>query len=180
MTATQIQNLLVLCLIVGYASMEFISRRYKTTVNATGNDTKLELFMFLSLLAITQPLAILATAKLGAWLAPDYQGALAHLPAWAMVGILLPSTTLTFAAARWGHRNRELRAVRAFKQGMAPIVIALLVATGWILATGSRYQLTDWPVWLLAATTAGVVWRTRIHLLWLLGAGAALGALGWI
>ena len=43
-----------------------------------------------------------------------------------MVGIMLPSTTLTYLAAQWGHRNRELRAVRAFKQGMAPIVIALL------------------------------------------------------
>ncbi|MFZ2329687.1 MAG: chromate transporter, partial [Rhodoferax sp.] len=55
----------------------------------------------------------------------------------AMIGILVPSTTLTFAAARWGHQNRELRAVRAFKQGMAPIVVALLIATGWILASSS-------------------------------------------
>ena len=30
----------------------------------------------------------------------------------------------------------------------------------------------------LAATL--VVWRTKLHLLWLLGAGAVLGALGWI
>lgn len=98
----------------------------------------------------------------------------------AMVGILLPSATLTYLAAQWGHRNRELRAVRAFKQGMAPIVIALLVATGWILATGSRYNRADWPLWLIAAATALIVWRTRIHLLWLLGAGAAFGALGWV
>lgn len=100
--------------------------------------------------------------------------------AMTMLGILLPSTTLTYFATRWGHRNRELRAVRAFKQGMAPIVIALLVATGWILATGSRYTLSDWPIWLLALVTAVIVWRTRIHLLWLLGAGAVLGAFGWI
>ena len=38
-----------------------------------------------------------------------------------MIGILLPSTTITFVAARWGHANRDLRPVRAFKQGMAPI-----------------------------------------------------------
>jgi len=37
-----------------------------------------------------------------------------------MIGILIPSTVLTYVAAQWGHRNRELRAVRAFKQGMAP------------------------------------------------------------
>jgi chromate transporter len=32
----------------------------------------------------------------------------------------------------------------------------------------------------LAAVTALLVWRTRIHLLWLLGAGAVLGGLGWV
>lgn len=98
----------------------------------------------------------------------------------AMLGILLPSTTLTFAAARWGHKNRELRAVRAFKQGMAPIVIALLAATGWILAASHGTSLDHWPLWLLTVVITLLVWRTRIHMLWLLGAGALLGALGWV
>ena len=97
-----------------------------------------------------------------------------------MTGILLPSTTLTFMAARWGHRNRELRAVRAFKQGMAPIVIGLLVSTGWILASAHGNPQTDWPLWLLTAISTLLVWRTRIHLLWLLGAGAVLGGMGWV
>jgi chromate transporter len=97
-----------------------------------------------------------------------------------MLGILLPSTTLTFLAARWGHQNRELRAVRAFKQAMAPIVIALLIATGWILVAGHGGDSRHWPLWLLAALSALVVWKTRIHLLWLLGFGAIAGALGWV
>lgn len=94
----------------------------------------------------------------------------------SMVGILLPSTTLTYLAARWGHENRELRAVRAFKQGMAPIVIALLIATGWILASAHSDPAKDWALWLVTIVTALLVWRTRLHLLWLLGAG---GLLGW-
>ncbi len=97
-----------------------------------------------------------------------------------MVGILLPSTTLTYMAARWGHANRELRAVRAFKQGMAPVVVALLVATGWILATANGYELRNWPTWTLALAATLLVWRTRIHLLWLLGAGALAGWMGWV
>ena len=32
----------------------------------------------------------------------------------SLSGVLIPSTMLTYAAAQWGHRNRELRAVRAF------------------------------------------------------------------
>ena len=98
----------------------------------------------------------------------------------AIVGILLPSTTLTFMAARWGHKNRNLRAVRAFKQGMAPLVIALLIATSWILATSHGSDLKNWPMWLLTGISALLVWRTKLHLLWLLGTGALLGWLGWV
>ena len=102
----------------------------------------------------------------------------------ALLGILIPSTTLTYVAAQWGHRNRERRAVRAFKQGMAPIVVALLIATSWILSSansnGNASSLSDWPTWLLAATTALIVWRSKIHLLWLLGAGALIGWFGLI
>ena len=98
----------------------------------------------------------------------------------ALLGILIPSTTLTYVAAQWGHRNRELRAVRAFKQGLAPIVVALLIATSWILAGANGSSLKDWPVWLVTATTAFIVWRTKIHLLLLLGAGALLGWFGFV
>jgi chromate transporter len=92
-----------------------------------------------------------------------------------MGGILLPSGVLCFAAAQWGHRNRELRAVRAFKQGMAPVVIALLLAIAWILCSAGRNAGRDWPLWLLAAASAVLFARTRLHVLWVLGAGAILG-----
>jgi len=98
----------------------------------------------------------------------------------AMLGILVPSTLLSYTAARWGHRNKNLRSVRAFKQGMAPIVVALLLATAWILAAANGSSMKDWPVWLLTAATTLIVWRSRIHLLWLLGAGALLGWFGLI
>jgi chromate transporter len=98
----------------------------------------------------------------------------------AMAGILLPSTVLTYLAAQWGHRNRELRAVRAFKTGMAPIVIALLIATGWLLTTAHSNPAKDWPLWLLALASTLVVWRTKVHMLIVLGAGAFSGAMGWV
>jgi len=104
-----------------------------------------------------------------------------------MLGIMIPSSTLTYVTAKWSHKNRDLRAVRAFKQGMAPIVVALLIATGWILATanshagpGSSSVLQNWPAWLLTAISVVIVWRTKLHLLWLLGAGALLGWFGFI
>jgi chromate transporter len=95
----------------------------------------------------------------------------------AMSGILLPSTTLTYLTAHWAHVNRERLSVRAFKQGMVPVVIALILATGWILAS-VHDQASDWPLWLLSAASAMVIWRGKIHLLWLLAAGALLGGFG--
>jgi chromate transporter len=98
----------------------------------------------------------------------------------ALAGILLPSTLVTHLASQWSYRNRDLRAVRAFKQGMAPVVIGLMLATGWLLGGAHRDPARDWPLWLLSAVTALLAWRTRLHLLWLLGAGALLGLLGLV
>lgn len=97
-----------------------------------------------------------------------------------MTGILLPSTTLTYLAAQWGHRNRKLRAVRAFKVGMGPVVIALLLATSWVLASTNAQGVPggEWKLWLISILSALLIWRTKIHLLVLLGMGALLGALG--
>jgi chromate transporter len=35
-------------------------------------------------------------------------------------------------------------------------------------------------LWLLTVVVTGVVWRTRVPLLWLIAAGAGLGMLGWV
>jgi len=93
-----------------------------------------------------------------------------------LAGIMLPSTTLALAAARWSHARRDWRAVRAFKAGMAPIVIALMFATGWILSA----ETPGWRHMLLTVVAAVLVWRTRLHLLVMITVGAIVGALGWV
>ena len=98
----------------------------------------------------------------------------------AMLGIMLPSSILTYTATRWAHQHRERLAIRAFKSGMAPIVIALLLATAWLLTVSHDQPSRDWPLYLLTLLTTLIVWRTRLHMLWLIAAGAVLGASGWI
>ena len=98
----------------------------------------------------------------------------------AMVGMLLPSSLFTLAITRWAQRHREDRAVRAFKQGMAPVVIGLLLATAWILVAAQPGPHGLAPLAAVAFVVMALVWRTRLHLLWMLGAGAVAGALGWI
>ena len=95
-----------------------------------------------------------------------------------MVGMLLPSSIVTYLATRWAHRNRQRRSVRAFKAGMAPIVVALLIAAGWLLMAAHNQPARDWRLWLLTAAAALLVWRTKVHLLWLIAAGVTLGMLG--
>lgn len=106
--------------------------------------------------------------------AGSYTAALAGVLV-TMTGIMLPSTTLTYLAARWGHQNRELLGVRAFKQGMAPVVVGLMVSVGIILGSAHHSWATDWSLWTLSVAAGLVIWRTRIHLLWLLAAGALAG-----
>ena len=97
-----------------------------------------------------------------------------------MLGIMLPSSVLTYLTTRCAHQHRDKIGIRAFKSGMAPIVIALLLATAWLLTLSHNQPERDWPLYALTLVTTLVVWRTRVHMLWLIGAGALIGALGWV
>ena len=95
-----------------------------------------------------------------------------------MLGIMLPSSVLTYKATKWAHVNRDLISVQTFKSGMAPIVIGLLVSTGWLLSAAHRDFAQDWKIWMVTAVATLVMLRTSIHLLWLIAAGGILGAAG--
>jgi len=97
-----------------------------------------------------------------------------------LVGILLPSTTLTLVASRWGAQRRETRGMRAFTTGMTPVTIGLLVATGWILAQPYLGAGEHWLGALgLIIVCIVLMLRTRLSPIWLVGLGAVVGALGW-
>ncbi len=105
----------------------------------------------------------------------SYTGAFAAMTA-TLVGVMLPSTITTLTITRWMHSNRERLGVQAFKAGLVPVTLALLVATAYLLTTANAKQ-SDWPFWLMTGMTTLVVWRSKIHLLWLLGLGAIAGAM---
>jgi len=97
----------------------------------------------------------------------------------SMVGILLPSSALTLVAARWAQHNRERLGVRAFKIGLAPLTVGLIIATGWVLMVPVAQWSTGWRSLVVTAVALLLMWRTRIHLLWLIAGGALAGALGF-
>ncbi len=93
-----------------------------------------------------------------------------------LAGSLLPSTTLALAASRYGERHRGSRAMRAFSAGMAPLALGLLLATGWVLSAPVR---DSWGAMLLLPFSALMLMKTKISPIWLVAAGAGVGALGW-
>jgi chromate transporter len=93
-----------------------------------------------------------------------------------LAGIMLPSTLLAIWAARFTHARQDRLPIRAFRTGVAPITLSLFAATGWILTA----QRPTAPVIVVTTIAALLAWRTRIHVLWLIAAGAAAGAFGLV
>ena len=93
--------MLLAAAILGFAAAEVISRRYRTTVRASVNDTKLEILMSISLLLIVQPGLVLLTNALGAALLSGMRNAWAALPWWAWLGLLLVGDDML---QYWWHR----------------------------------------------------------------------------
>jgi chromate transporter len=92
------------------------------------------------------------------------------------VGQLLPSSLVTLACWRWKNAREDAPLVAAIRLGLSPLAIGLTASAGWVIASGANG--TDPALWSMTALAALVVWRTRLNLLWLVGAGALLGALG--
>ena len=114
---------------------------------------------------------VMFIAVLG-WTAGGPMGAFA-----SMMGIMLPSSVLSFHAMRWGAARRHTRGVQSFVAGLNPLTLGLLLATGWILsgpATGHVAAM------LLTAATVIVMVKTRLSPMWAVAIGAVAGALGLV
>ena len=91
-----------------------------------------------------------------------------------MTGIMLPSTTLTYFAARWGEARRSTRGVQAFVAGMAPLTVGLVLSTGFLL--GKPAYGNPWLTAVAVATVVVCV-RTKVSPLWLIATGGLVGGL---
>mgnify|MGYP003891247231 FL=1 len=96
------------------------------------------------------------------------------------MAIVLPSSLLTYQLASWAHVRRTRIGIKAFKAGLTPVVIALLVAAALLIAQGIPVVNGRLPQIALTVLAAVLVWRTQLHLLWLIAGGALAGALGWV
>jgi len=103
------------------------------------------------------------------WKVQGFLGALV-----ATIAICAPSSALTFAVAHVWDRFRDAPLRRAIQHGLAPVTVGLVLASGFILARTVDQSVI--AVGLTVATVVAVL-TTSLHPLWLLAAGAAVGAL---
>lgn len=93
-----------------------------------------------------------------------------------LTAAVLPSSLLSYFMVKWLQVHQQARGVRAFKAGMVPLVMGLMLSAGWLLQTASNPH-TDGRLLLMCGLSMLLVLKTRVHLLWLMLGGALLGAL---
>jgi chromate transporter len=119
--------------------------------------------------SIPGPNMILMMSFVG-WKVWGFPGAVAS--AFATFG---PPCTIYFVSYRLWDRFREAPWQQMVRLGLVPVVMGLVIASGLVMARAANTG------WLAAAGTiaaAAIAMTTRLSPLWMLLAGAALGALG--
>lgn len=91
------------------------------------------------------------------------------------LGMALPPAVLAFGMSRLRQRLAGARWLRAAQAGLVPIVVGLMLASGFV--SGLAADDTVGKV-ALSLGVALAVWRTRWNPLWLLLVGAVVGVIG--
>jgi chromate transporter len=93
----------------------------------------------------------------------------------ATLGMIVPSSALTVGVCHAWDRFRHASWRRKAQAGITPVTVGLVLAAAAIVAEGADRSLA------LAAVTVAVALLTlfsKVHPLWLMAAGAVLGAIG--
>jgi chromate transporter len=91
--------------------------------------------------------------------------------------VCAPSSVLTFVISKVWQRFRGARWRQVVEDGLVPVTVGLMLAGGYLITLAADHSVVAFVV---TAATAATVLTTRIHPLWLLGAGGLLGLTGWV
>lgn len=92
------------------------------------------------------------------------------------LGIFGPSSIVTIVALRLWRRFKDKPWRRAVQAGLVPISVGLVVSSAAIIA---RTVDREWIFAAITAVSAIMLLRFRIHPLWMLAMGAAIGWTGF-
>lgn len=95
----------------------------------------------------------------------------------AMGSMCGPSSLLAYWVAHAWDRFRDAPLRTALQRALAPVTVGLILASGCVLTRATDHA---WPAYTVTGATLAAVLATRLHPLWMLAAGAILGALGLV
>jgi chromate transporter len=124
---------------------------------------------FIQIFAVGQaaPGPNILIASLIGWKVAGLAGALLALA--AMCG---PAAVLAWWVAEAWERFKDAPWRKAAQRAISPVVVALILSGGFILATPGA---PDWRLWLIAGASATAMLLTKLNPLWFLAAGGAIG-----
>ena len=127
---------------------------------------------FVQLFAIAQaaPGPNVLIASLVGYRAAGFAGALV-----ATAAVCGPAALISYWISDIWDRFKESAWRKMIQKAIAPIVVALVLSGGYVIATPGGTP--DWRLWLIAAISATGVLATKLNPLWMIGVGAALGAI---
>jgi chromate transporter len=92
----------------------------------------------------------------------------------ATAAMTVPSGLLAYGFSRLRTRLKGSAKLRAVEQGLVPIAVGLILASGLVLGQAAAI---GWLAVMLTIGSTIFVWRTDLSPLWVLVAGAVAGAL---
>ena len=127
---------------------------------------------FIQLFAVAQaaPGPNVLIASLIGWKAAGLAGAVV-----ALLAVCGPAAVIAWWVAGLWDRFKDSPWRLAIQRAIAPIVVALILSGGYVIATPDGTP--DWRLWLIAAASAAAVLATRLNPLWMIAGGALMGAL---
>lgn len=139
-------------------------QRLVVDVNAWATEKE-----FIQLFAIAQAAPgpnVLIVSLIG-WKAAGLAGAIG-----ALLAVCFPAAVLAWWVADLWERFKESAWRIAIQRAIAPLVVGLTLAGGYVLCTPS---VPDWRLWAIAGATIAASLATRVNPLWFLAAGGAVG-----
>ncbi len=92
----------------------------------------------------------------------------------ALAAICGPAAVIAWWVSELWERFKDSPWRRAIQRAIAPVVVALILSSGFVIATPGS---PDWRLWLIAGASAAAMLASKMNPLWMLGGGGVLGFL---
>lgn len=90
----------------------------------------------------------------------------------ALAAICGPAAVIAWWVAELWERFKDSPWRKAIQKAISPIVVALILSSGVVIATPGS---PDWRMWLIAGASAVAMLATKLNPLWMLAGGGVLG-----